>query len=154
MKTAPSPFIGPGHTFWDELIIRSIKIIDIGYVTTIYFLSAFFVSIYLDKLYGKFDPKEADKKPKYIIYIEIILQFALLGILTYFARNIIEHLPFPLNGVRGYNHWQLKELTSASLFAVILILFQTNLHDKLMYVAQTDRGVWASEASEFAMYKG
>jgi hypothetical protein len=146
VSTTPPSFIAPGHTLSDELIIRSIKLLDIGYISAVYFVMAFIVSKYLDRLYGKFDPKEADKKSIYRIYLEIIGQFAILGILTYFARNIVEQIPFPLNGIRGYNHLRLKELASASLFAVILVLYQNNLHAKLSYVSTSPRGFFVSAA--------
>ncbi len=128
-------FIGPGHTLEDELVIRSIKILDIGYVSVVYFVLAFIVSKAIDNMYGKFDPIEAKKKPRIYLYMNVIFHFFLLGITTYFARNIVELIPFPFDGVRGYDHYRLKELASASLFSVILVYYQTNLHAKLSYLS-------------------
>ena len=134
--TPPTPyFIGKGHSVTDELTIRGIKLIDISYISSIYLALGAISSIYIDKKLGKFDKLEADKKTKSRLYTEIILHFSFIGILTYFVRNFVEWIPFPLNGIRGYDHLKLRELSSASVFGVIFFLFQNNLRDKLIYLS-------------------
>lgn len=143
-NTKPTSFIGVGNTLKDELIIRSIKIIDIAYVSVLLFCLGFIVSVFLDylyiKLFGKFDEKKAKKKSRIIIIIESIIHFAIIGILIYIFRNIVEYIPFPLHGVHKYNHYRLKELTSASLFITILLIFQSNLQAKLVYLKNSVSG--------------
>ena len=117
-----------------ELVIRSIKITDIGYITVIYFVSAFYVSMFIDKLLGKFDPEIADKTSTTRLLFECIFHVWCLGVLTYAVKNIVELIPFPLDGIYGYDHRRLKELDSAAIFSVIIIVFQKNLYDKLEYV--------------------
>jgi len=131
----PPSFIAPNHTLQDEFIIRGIKLVDICYVSVIYLTFAFVISKIVDYLYGEFDPIKAEKQSIVFLYIEVVLHFSLLGIITYVARNLVEQIPFPLNQINGYNHLKLRELSSASSFSVILILFQTNLHAKLTYLA-------------------
>ena len=134
--TPPTPyFIGKGHSVTDELTIRGIKLIDISYISSIYLALGAISSIYIDKKLGKFDKLESDKKTKSRLYTEIILHFSFIGILTYFVRNFVEWIPFPLNGIRGYDHLKLRELSSASVFGVIFFLFQNNLRDKLIYLS-------------------
>lgn len=118
----------------NELIIRSIKIIDIGFLTVFYFLIAFFSSVYIDKKLGQFDTRKADKKNIFILFLEIIVHIWLIGVFTYFVRNIIELVPYPLNGIDGYDHSKVKELGGGVVFTFVFFLFQTNLRDKLLYI--------------------
>jgi len=48
-------------------------------------------------------------------------------------RNLVNLIPFPLNGVAGFDHSRLKELEGGEVLAVVLILFQRNLVDKVTY---------------------
>lgn len=118
----------------NEIIIRSIKIIDIGFLTVLYFFLAFFSSVYIDNKLGPFDAKKADKKKIFSLFFEIIIHIWLIGILTYFIRNIIELIPYPLNNINGYNHSMVKELNGGVFFPFLFFLFQRNLQDKLIYI--------------------
>lgn len=136
-KYTPSTpyFIGKGKSVSDELTIRGIKLIDISYISSIYLTLGAVLSIYIDKKLGKFNAQEADKKSKSRLYTEVLLHFSLIGILTYLVRNFVEWIPFPLNGIRGYDHLKLRELTSAGTFGFIFIFFQKNLTTKITYLS-------------------
>jgi hypothetical protein len=43
-------------------------------------------------------------------------------------------IPFPLDGIMGYDHLKVKELHLASLFTFILFFLQKNYKLKLDYV--------------------
>ena len=136
-KTPISPyFIGKGKTITSELQTRGVKIIDIAYVAAIYLTLGAILSISIDRQLGKFDSEEADLKSTAQLYGEVLLHFASIGILMYIVRNIVEWVPFPLNGIFGYDHMKLNELKNAGLFGVIFFLFQNNLKDKLVYLSK------------------
>jgi hypothetical protein len=137
MSKLSSPyFIGKGKTLSSELQTRGIKMIDIAYVAAIYLTLGAVLSITIDRQLGKFDKEEADKKSTAQLYGEVLLHFASIGILMYIVRNVVEWIPFPLNGVFGYDHMRLNELRNAGLFGVIFFLFQNNLRDKLVYLSK------------------
>ena len=137
MSKITSPyFVGKGKTLSDEFQTRGVKIIDIAYVTAIYLTLGAVLSISIDRQLGKFDPQEADKVSTAQLYGEVLLHFACIGILMYIVRNIVEWIPFPLNGVYGYDHMRLNELRNAGLFGVIFFLFQNNLREKLIYLSK------------------
>jgi hypothetical protein len=122
-----------GFLLSKEVIVRGIKILDIGYVTFIYFYFAFFISVGLDSLYGEFDPKEEDKKSMPFISIEIAAHIWLLGVITYIVKNIVELIPYPLDGISGFDHNKLKELHQPAIFSVVMVIFQRHLQAKLTY---------------------
>jgi len=119
-----------------DLVLRSIKIVDIGYITSIYFTIAFFLSTYIDNKLGEFNKEEADQKTTLRLFGESVLHMYLMGVLVYVIRNLIEKIPFPLNGVQGFIHTKVKELTNATVFVFIFILYQKNFRAKLDYLRE------------------
>jgi hypothetical protein len=134
MTSSPS-FIGKGKNLSDEFKLRGVKIIDIAYIATIYLILGAVLSLIIDRQLGNFDPEEADNKTNVQLYLEVIIHFAFIGVLMYIVRNAVEWIPYPLNGVYGYNHMKLNELKNASLFGVIFFTFQKHLKDKLVYIS-------------------
>jgi hypothetical protein len=137
-KHTPSTphFIGTGKSLKSELQLRGIKLLDIAYIASIYLTLGAVLSITIDRKLGEFDSEEADKKSIPQLYGEILLHFSLIGILIYIIRNIVEWIPFPLNGMYGYDHLKLNELRNAGVFGIIFFLFQNNLKNKLIYLSK------------------
>jgi hypothetical protein len=121
-------------TFHDELVLRSVKMLDICLITVIYLIIAVVISTYIDNYFGKFDKELSNKKSLLRLYIEVSGHFALLAIVSYVTRNVVELIPFPFENVRGYKHKMVKELTSGALFSALLFFFQYHLQDKIKYV--------------------
>jgi hypothetical protein len=117
-----------------ELIVRSIKILDIGYITIIYVMLGIILAKLCDKKLGDFDEKEADKKSIYQHIFELILLLWLIGVIIYIVRNLVPLIPFPLDGLYGFNHLKMKELTSATFFTISFMYFQVYYQNKIKYV--------------------
>lgn len=116
-----------------NLGFRTVKILDLGYITVIQFLTAIIAAGAFDRLYGKFDKEEADTRSFSSLTIEIVIHLWLIGIVIYIMRNLSEVIPSPLHGIAGLNHFIVKELTSTAVFSVVIISFQENLNDKINY---------------------
>ena len=119
------------QTLSNDILMRSIKIIDIGYITILYVTLSLVSAISVDKVMGEFDEKREAKKPLWRLTIEFILTIWLYGVLIYFVRNLIELVPFPLDGYHGFSHKSVKELGSAMVFTFTFILFSKYLKSKL-----------------------
>ena len=91
-----------------EVIMRSIKVIDIGFVTVLYFILAFFLSIMADRIMGNFNEKQQEEKSTLRISIEVCIHMWIVGVLIYAARNIIEEIPSPFDGIYGFKHSLVK----------------------------------------------
>jgi len=114
-------------------LFLGVKLLDIGLITMYYFVLAIAVARFIDTVGGKFIENEYKDVPQWALFIEIILQLFAIGIVAYFLRNIVSAIPFPLDGVAGYNHSRLKELDGGEIMPLILILFQKNLFEKITY---------------------
>jgi len=106
---------------------RFIKILDIGYVTLIYFLLAIVIAVLMDKLYGEYNEKDESKKSTLRKTIDLVGMIWLNGVIIYIARNIVPLIPSPFNNINGFKHSRLKELESAYVFDFVLIYTQKNL---------------------------
>ena len=105
--------------FTHELLIRGIKIIDIGFTVTIYIILGFISARLIDKIEGPVNRKTVQKKPFYRIVLELMLFFWFVGIFWYIARNIVPLIPFPLDGIFGYDHFKLNPYSGASILVFI-----------------------------------
>jgi hypothetical protein len=110
-----------------NLGFRLIKMLDIGYVTLIYFLSAIVIAVLMDKLYGVYNEKDESKKSTLRKTFDLVGMIWINGIIIYIARNLVPLIPSPFNNINGFKHSNLKELKSAYVFDFVLIYTQKNL---------------------------
>ena len=119
-----------------EIIIRSIKILDIAYVTFIYGFIALLTASLLDKYIYKYVSfqkvaKEEDKN-FYVLLLEIFICLTFNGIAFYLLRNLLQFIPFPLDGVYGFTHMRVNEVKSGAIISVVLIWFSKVLIAKMV----------------------
>lgn len=116
-----------------ELVIRSIKMLDIGILTIIYFTVGYFSSWLINKIYYPFDPAEPHSKP--LLFLEVCAQLFVIGILVYIIRNLVQLIPWPLEGIFGYEHKRLKEFASGGVALMFGVFYaQENIKDRLTYI--------------------
>jgi hypothetical protein len=111
----------------------AVKLLDIGLVTIYFFVLGLAAAKGFDAVMGEFKEENFDDVPIWKLFLQIVLQLFALGIIAYVLRNIVKHIPFPLDGVAGFHHERLKELDGGEVMALVLILFQRNLIDKVLY---------------------
>jgi hypothetical protein len=114
-----------------ELLIRSIKLLDISLLGIYYFIGGVILSIMIDKLFSKYDEEIYEKKTIMEIFIECCLYISLIMVCVYILRNIIELIPFPLHGYYDYDHYKVREIRGGVLISFAIVTFQPNLKDKV-----------------------
>jgi hypothetical protein len=87
-----------------------------------------------DRYLSTFDEKKEAKKPIRQSILELILYIWLIGIVIYVVRNIVPLIPFPLDGMYGFEHLRVKEVTSAATFSIMFIYFQEHYQQKIKYI--------------------
>jgi hypothetical protein len=116
-----------------EVIIRSIKMLDIGIITTIYFIIGYIISWGVNKLYYDFNEDKIHNS--ILVFLEICTQIFVIGIITYIIRNIIQFIPFPFEGFYGYQHFRVKELSNGGVALGFGVFYaQENIKKKLSYL--------------------
>ena len=65
---------------------------------------------------------------------ETILIIATNNFLAFILRNILQEVPFPLNGVAGFDYKKVREFRSGSLVLTIISLACTPLKEKIKII--------------------
>lgn len=136
----PQPVTGDLTPLQHDLLMRGIKIIDIGYIIVMYFLFGFACAMMLDSVLGRYDKEHAQTKSTTRLTCETLVIMWCIGVVTYLVRNLAEAIPFPLDGFHGFQHSRVKELGSAAFFTFILMFYSFNLRDRLYHLYERYTG--------------
>jgi len=117
-------------------LFLGVKLFDIGLVTMYFFIIGLVFAKVFDHVYGEFEKEDYKHISNFRLLGEIILHLFFIGVVAYILRNIVGMIPFPLDGVGGFRHERLKELEGGHILALVLILFQKNLFDKISFFAK------------------
>jgi predicted PurR-regulated permease PerM len=110
-----------------------IKILDIIYTNFIYIILAILTGVSIDQLYGNFDETKYAKSNIAFVFVEIIFHIILLSIVLFICRQLVTSIVSPFSYIKGYNHQDLQQLNSATIFTALLFVFQKNLIQKIVY---------------------
>lgn len=118
-----------------DILIRGNKMIDIGFITTIYFILGAIVANLITNFQTEFNNKEEDKRTLINSTLSLILLIWTNGVLIYFARNLVELIPYPFDTFFGFHHNKVKELGAATAFTFVLLYYQPNLNKMMKYLS-------------------
>lgn len=114
-----------------EVVIRSIKLLDIGYAAAVYFVAAILCVKLLNWRVLPGDLKKDKNKSTARLCLEIVLKVWVIGVLAYVVRNIFGLIPWPFQGVYGYDHLKVKEVTNSAVFVAFMVVFDASLQNKV-----------------------
>ena len=98
------------------------NILGVAWAGAYCFLFSFVVSRTLDN----FTPKLDKTKPKWRTFLEVAVQFALIGLIVYGSRILIKKVTPSLG--------EIGELRSLPLMVFIFMFFQTRTQDKMRWL--------------------
>lgn len=130
-------------------IFTVIKLIDFVFILTVYFIIAFIVSLFLQAILkmilpNQSNPLETNKQSQqeqqsqqrqrkplnlFFVFVEILVSITLIVVVSYFFRNIVQKIPFPLDGIEGFDHKKVKEL-QGGILTTFLFLFNNQIFTK------------------------
>ncbi len=123
-----------------------IKWVGMIYVAIIQIISCLILSKLISSVIPPIKKKDENKKPLdsndttnfneplrlTFIYSFVNLALILLGV--YIMRNITQHIPFPFDGVAGYEHSRLREINGVFIANFVLLYYQTKFLDRLKII--------------------
>jgi len=121
------------NTYTKDVIIRTIKLLDIAYIICIYFVLSLAIAFVFIKIGGKYDIENDRKKPLWRLSLEIIFMIWMSLVAGYILRNIVEQIPSPFDGHFGFVHSRLKETATVSSYAVSILLMTSIYNRKFDY---------------------
>lgn len=119
------------QTLKSDIIVRTIKLFDIGYSSAAYFIFAIITVLVLNRLSGPYITEDEEKKSTMRIMIDIVFRVWLIGVLAYIVRNIYHAMPWPLEGVHGYQHLRLKEVSESTIFVAFVVVLDVHLQEQV-----------------------
>lgn len=114
--------------------IIALKFLDIFLLSGYYFIAGFFIASMIDFIIGRFSSTDDEHKPTWRLFLEAIWYTFVLLVVFYIVRNIIERIPFPFDGLYGFQHSRVKERTGDVIFVFILFYYQEYYVNKLKYL--------------------
>jgi hypothetical protein len=111
------------------------KTTDIALSSVYYFVLALTASVglnFLSQFYESYTMKDktAEKSLTRLMF-EIVANMFFIVFTFWIIRNVVERIPFPLEGYGGYSHARLSLPTTLLLTSVTMLFFQTTLMDKV-----------------------
>ena len=122
----------------NELLFRVIKIIDIAYIGILYFTVAYVFGRYINKLFTNLYGIDFESKSTNVLYLEILSQGIFISIFCYIGKNLVQLIPFPLDGVNRFDHSRVKELSSGAFLTVFIVMFQYTMQNKLSFIKERE----------------
>ena len=120
------------QTLYHDLLMRGIKVVDIAYISILYFAMSFACAKATDNYFGRVNPETEKQKTLWRRTVETGGAVCLFGVVFYLIRNLVQRIPFPLDGVQGFSHKQVVELgTTSAVFSLIYLFFSDFLRNKL-----------------------
>ena len=114
--------------------ILLLKMFDIFLLTAYYFTLAFIAATTIDTFMGKYENKEDEQKSTLRLFSEAIIHTFLLLVVFYLARNLVDLIPFPFDGLYGFQHSRVKERGGDVVFVFILFFYQDYYTKKLQTI--------------------
>src|SRR5207237_5916467 len=121
-------------------VFLAVKLLAIVMYSVLYFSFGVLASVGLNQMVPKLYESKKEQQEHRLqrsnarILVEIILNFAMIALVFFFVRKIVKLIPYPLNGVAGFELSRLKELQGGLMMATIFTIFQTRLIDKVNYL--------------------
>lgn len=118
--------------------ITLVKMVAIAFVTVIYSFGGLLLTVgsdryLLNNFYDKTD-EELEKKSTQRHLGETTVILAVFGVVAYIGRNLLQQIPFPLDGLYGFKYGNVKEVASGSLVLWILINYSPVLTNKIKII--------------------
>jgi hypothetical protein len=114
----------------EDLAVRAIKLLDIGYCAAVYFMLALLAVYAFNAVTGPYDPQQESRKSTARLVWEVVAKIWAIGVLAYLARNLLAAIPWPLEGVLGYQHLRVPEVANTTVFVAFVAVFDSQLQAK------------------------
>ncbi len=125
--------------FLSNPTITFIKILAIAYIGIIFGSFSILFGTFIDKyILKKLYTNAEDEKKKTLLkkVSEISLLLSIFYVITYIYRNLLQEIPFPLDGYGGFQYSRLKEFSNPGVILTMMIYSSTVLMNKITIYRQ------------------
>jgi hypothetical protein len=119
----------------DDIRLIGIRLLAIMYIAVLYVMFGIYMTILLDE-YGYHDIfLNNDDDPKDSVFQmvwELGVMVGIIACIAFIGRNLIQIIPFPFDGVFGFDYESVRELTSGAILFVFMITFSASVQQKVI----------------------
>jgi hypothetical protein len=112
--------------------LRLVKILDAGFLSSIYLLISVTVANKLNYYFEGLDEKKEHKKTFLRRTLELLGITWLLVAIIYIIQCLVEFIPSPFHAMAGFQHYPPKEIQYTGVFIFILVFLQTHYRERLV----------------------
>jgi len=114
-------------------LIAGLKILHIGYLTTLYLIFGFLYTKLFEAIYGRFDSDAEFKKPIAIQILELISMLWFAALFLFIINHTADRIPHPkiFNGYKYNSSEHFKEIREAGIFIFLFLFFQNSIFEKI-----------------------
>ena len=121
------------NEFDDHIYLILIKIFAIFYVSVLYTIFGIYITTLLDE-YGFNDLliNNDDKNDSiFTLVFETSVVVGVIAVFAFIGRNLIQIIPFPFDGLFGFDYSNVKEVAAGSILLVFMFTFSASLFNKI-----------------------
>ena len=123
------------YFFDSNYIITFIKIIAILYVSVLFVIFGLTLNYCLDKYIFNcnnisIDDASIDKMNLFYIIITTALIIGCISIVSHIGKNLVQNIPFPFEGINGFEYMNVSEVAGGGLLIVFMIAFSQTVLKK------------------------
>ena len=121
------------NEFDNSIGLIIIKIIAIFYVAILYTIFGIYITTLIDE-YGipdLFIDNHDVKDSVFKLVFETAIIVGILAVFSFIGRNLVQLIPFPLDGFLGFKYESVKEVQAGSILLVFMFTFSSVLFNKI-----------------------
>lgn len=121
------------NEFEDSIGIVIVKMLAILYVGILYVIFGTYITTMIDEhgFMDMFIDNHDHKDSVFKLIFETAFVVAILAVFAFIGRNLIQLIPFPLDGLFGFDYKDVKEVQTGSILLVFMFTFSSVLFNKI-----------------------
>ncbi len=119
----------------EDIRLIGIRLLAIMYIAIIYVIFGIYITYLLDE-YGYHDifvnNHDDSNDSIFKMVLELGVMVGIIACIAFIGRNLIQLIPFPFDGVFGFNYESVREVTSGAILFVFMVTFSASIQQKVV----------------------
>lgn len=109
-----------------------IRILAIVYITTLYVIFGIIITYNLDRYVFRVDKTSFNVETIYkekltSLVINLITTVCIITVTAYLIKHIVQMIPFPFDGLEGFDYRHVKEVDTGHILLIMLFSFSQSI---------------------------
>ena len=121
------------------IMLRNIKIIDIGLLGMYYFIGSLVFITLFNKVFRtifRTNKYPIEKVSTLTLFLQTCFQAASISVISFYLRHFVRGIPYIFNGMYGYDHFRTKEVNGGVVIAFAMITVFSDFKERAIELAK------------------